>query len=199
MFGDFGNEPVCAASLIKLFVMQKIYQDYNLIVAQDANYSGDEQFSKEKIGNLLESMIEWSDNESYNELMRMMSPQRVFSESCGIMNDFLEEEGYEATCVYHTLQPSETEDEGISNDFNSTSVADCAYLLESIYQKQCVSEEASASMLEFLLNQQVTHKIPAGVPEGAIVANKTGETDEVQHDAAIVYTYMEEVENITFE
>ena len=58
---------MCAASLIKLFVMQKIYQDYNLIVAQDANYSGDEQFSKEKIGNLLESMIEWSDNESYNE------------------------------------------------------------------------------------------------------------------------------------
>lgn len=82
---------MCAASLIKLFVMQKTYQDYDLIVAQDVNYSGDEQSSKEKIGILLESMIEWSDNESYNELMRMMSPQRAFSESCEIMNGFLEE------------------------------------------------------------------------------------------------------------
>lgn len=32
------------------------------------------------------------------------------------------------------------------------------------------------------------NKIPAGLPEGTKCANKTGETDEYQHDAAIVYS-----------
>ena len=60
-------------------------------------------------------------------------------------------------------------------------------LLEAIYDGTCVSEDASSQMLDLLLAQQTRGKIPAGVPEDIEVANKTGETDETQHDAAIVY------------
>lgn len=42
-------------------------------------------------------------------------------------------------------------------------------------------------MLNLLLNQQNTSKIPAGTGEAVTIANKTGETDEDQHDIAIVY------------
>ena len=42
-------------------------------------------------------------------------------------------------------------------------------------------------MLDSLLHQETTEKIPQGVPNGISVANKTGETEEVQHDAAIVF------------
>lgn len=43
-------------------------------------------------------------------------------------------------------------------------------------------------MLSFLKQQQRRSKIPAGVPTGVTVANKTGETDDYTHDAAIVYS-----------
>lgn len=42
-------------------------------------------------------------------------------------------------------------------------------------------------MLKLLLNQTSRWKIPSGLPSGTKVANKTGETDNYQHDAAIVY------------
>lgn len=42
-------------------------------------------------------------------------------------------------------------------------------------------------MLNLLLNQQVTTKIPSGVSASVEIANKTGETDTDQHDIAIVY------------
>ena len=35
--------------------------------------------------------------------------------------------------------------------------------------------------------QERTGKIPAGVPEGIVTANKTGELDDVENDAAIIY------------
>ena len=42
-------------------------------------------------------------------------------------------------------------------------------------------------MKNLLLGQTVRQKIPAGIPSGIKVANKTGETSSVQHDMAIVY------------
>ena len=68
-----------------------------------------------------------------------------------------------------------------------TSVKDCGLLLERIYRGECVSEEASAQMLDLLKRQENTSKIPAGIKAEVPTANKTGETDEDQHDIAIVY------------
>ena len=42
-------------------------------------------------------------------------------------------------------------------------------------------------ILNLLLAQQRTWKIPAVIPSSVKVANKTGETSTVQHDIAIVY------------
>ena len=42
-------------------------------------------------------------------------------------------------------------------------------------------------MLSLLKQQTRTSKIPAGVPYGIETANKTGELDYVQNDAAIVF------------
>ena len=50
-----------------------------------------------------------------------------------------------------------------------------------------VNKRYAKQMLKLLKKQQRTSKIPAGIPNGVTVANKTGETDEVSHDAAIVY------------
>lgn len=183
---SINEQPVYAASLIKLFVMQSCYAHMDEIIANDSAYSGDEETSRAKVCELLENMIEVSDNEAYNELVRMHSPNRSFSEGCLVIQDYIEEQGYENTGIYHTLHPSSSESESVSDESNHTSTGDCAALLESIYNGTCVSEAASEEMLDLLMMQQVTTKIPSVLPMDTVCANKTGETDEEQHDAALV-------------
>lgn len=180
------DKPIYAASLIKLFVMQSSYAHMDEIIENDAAYSGDEEASKEKVYELLENMIEVSDNEAYNELVRMHSPNRSFLEGCFVIQKYIDEQGYANTGIYHTLHPSSSEPESVSDESNQTSTADCAALLESIYNGTCVSKSASEEMFDLLMMQQVTTKIPSVLPMDTVCANKTGETDEEQHDAALV-------------
>lgn len=185
---SINNEQMYAASLIKLFVMQSCYEHWNQIVENDSAYSGSELDSSEKAETLLTSMITVSDNESYNELVRMHSSTRSFTDGCLFIEDYLcSDTVYINTGIFHTLSPSSTESEKTEETKNYTCVEDCGLLLESIYEGTCVSSEASREMLDLLLQQTVTDKIPSGLPDGISVANKTGETDEVQHDAAIVF------------
>ena len=59
--------------------------------------------------------------------------------------------------------------------------------MEKIYRGTMASKSASDAMLSLLKQQTYRYKIPAGVPSGVTVANKTGEFEQFQHDAAIVY------------
>ncbi len=131
-------------------------------------------------------MITISDNESFNELVRLQTDTLDFKKGAEAINGYLAEQGYQDTTVQHTLLPSTSASKGLGGR-NMTSVRDCGRLLEQIYRGECVSEEASAAMLDLLLNQQVTWKIPEGLDSSVVVANKTGETDTSQHDMAIVY------------
>ena len=72
--------------------------------------------------------------------------------------------------------------------FNRTSPADCARIMELVYKQKLVNKDASDEMLDLLKRQERTWKIPASLPDGTVTANKTGETDTVEADAAIVYS-----------
>ena len=184
---SMNHQEMYAASLIKLFVMEKTYEDYDTVLENDMEYTGDLSQSQKKIVDLLTDMIQISDNEAFNELVRIQNKERSFSEGCEELNDWLETEGYEDTGIYHTLEPSPSEEEEISEEKNHTSARDCGHLLEAVYRGEAVSQTASSDMLMLLLGQERDSKIPAGVPEHISVANKTGETDSCQHDAAIVF------------
>lgn len=181
------NRQMYAASLIKLFVMKSVYEHEDQIVEYDSAYSGSEEKSREKIGDLLQSMITVSDNEAYNELVRMHSAYRSFTDGCSQIETYIQEQNFTGTGIFHTLSPSSTESQCTENRKNYTCAEDCGALLEQIYDGTCVSREASEEMMDLLLEQQVTGKIPAGVPDTVQTANKTGETEDVQHDAAIVF------------
>lgn len=185
---SLNNEEMYAASLIKLFVMEKCFADYREMITNDMKSSDDKEASTEYIETLLKGMIEVSDNESFNELVKLQNADRDFEEGAEEINRYLEAQGYTDTGLYHTLHPSFSEYERISDEGNHTSVEDCGLLLERIYGRDCVSEKASEEMLELLMGQQLTEKIPVGLPENELVvcANKTGETDSDNHDAAIV-------------
>ncbi|MCD8153276.1 MAG: class A beta-lactamase-related serine hydrolase [Clostridiales bacterium] len=179
-----------AASLIKLFVMERTYAEMGEVLANEAdrlNVSESSSLAQQELDSLLWDMITVSDNESYNELVRLQTSDYDFISGAEVMNEYLSGEGYNNTLVQHTLHPSSSESEGIA-DNNFTTAKNCGLLLERIYNGECVSEEASQEMLELLLNQETTTKIPYGITASdAVIANKTGETDSDQHDVAIVY------------
>jgi beta-lactamase class A len=59
--------------------------------------------------------------------------------------------------------------------------------LRLVAERRAVSEEASDRMLEILHAQEFRRGIPAGLPDDARVAHKTGEISQAAHDAGIVY------------
>lgn len=113
---SMNHQEMYAASLIKLFVMEKTYEDYDTVLENDMEYTGDLSQSQKKIVDLLTDMIQISDNEAFNELVRLQNKERSFSEGCEELNDWLETEGYEDTGIYHTLEPSPSEEEEISEE-----------------------------------------------------------------------------------
>ena len=70
---------------------------------------------------------------------------------------------------------------------NWTSTRDCGSFLSQVYAGTLVSKNASERMMQLLLGQTRRTKIPAGVPSGVKVANKTGELAAVQNGVAIVF------------
>ena len=61
------------------------------------------------------------------------------------------------------------------------------HALRMIGEERAISEDASRHMLDILHGQEFKRGIPAGLPDEARVAHKTGEISTVAHDAGIVY------------
>ena len=70
---------------------------------------------------------------------------------------------------------------------NTATSADLALLLDALVRGEAVSPEADRAMIEILLGQRFDEMIPAGLPEDARVAHKTGQITAIHHDAAVVY------------
>lgn len=70
---------------------------------------------------------------------------------------------------------------------NTTTAHDLMLVLRTIAEEKAITAEASRKMADILAAQEFTEGIPAGVPSGTRVANKTGSITRIYHDAAIVY------------
>lgn len=173
---NLNEKTMYPASVIKAFVMASTYDQIN---------KGNLKYTS-TIKSLLTQMITVSDNEAYNQLVRYNSTSRSFNSGSKTINKYLKANKYTRTGCHHTLHPSSSsyQSDGKSN---TSSAKDCGVLLEKIYKGTCVSKKYSKEMKNLLLRQTRRWKIPAGIPSGIKVANKTGETDSVQHDMAIVY------------
>lgn len=169
------SQPLKAASLIKLYIMGAVY---------DQIEKGSLEMT-DTIYNLLNHMITVSDNESANELVRQLSTTGdSFDEGMAVVNEFARVNGYGDTSQGRDLR--DFRDEPAPGE-NYTSVEDCGRFLEAVYNGTCVSESSSMEMLSLLKAQQRRNKIPSGLPEGIMSANKTGELSDTENDVAIVY------------
>ncbi|HKV23869.1 MAG TPA: serine hydrolase [Candidatus Acidoferrum sp.] len=70
---------------------------------------------------------------------------------------------------------------------NTTTARALLNLLDAIANGRAVDPQASRQMVEILERQKFKEAIPAGLPDGARVAHKTGEITKIHHDAAIVF------------
>lgn len=71
---------------------------------------------------------------------------------------------------------------------NQCSPRDMAELLAMIAQDGCASAPSCRLMIEVMSRQEWREKIPAGLPNGLLVANKTGGVSGTSNDVAIAFT-----------
>lgn len=64
-------------------------------------------------------------------------------------------------------------------------MTDCARFLTAIYNNELAGSE---NILAYMKQQERVGKIPAGVPNGVVTANKTGELEDVENDVALIFT-----------
>ena len=169
------DRPQDSASLIKLYIAGAVLEE---IQSQELEET-------DTIDQLLSDMISLSDNEAANELVRYLSDSHDHRDGMEKVNDFIEEHDFTDTHQYNGLEDSNL---WYGDETNVTSVKDCGRFLEEIYDGDMVSHLASRQLEGYLLNQDITWKIPAGIPSEIKTANKTGEKDNTQNDVSIVYT-----------
>lgn len=166
-----------SASIIKLYCAATIYDLIDNGTLEET----------ERIDSLLAQMISVSDNDAFNLLVMQCDEHNNHVAGRGVIQDYIDRNGYHDTTITSMLVPTKYKAPS-SPGRNYATAVDSGLLLEKIYKGKCVSPEASADFLNLLLNQTHLNKIPGGLPEGTTCANKTGDTNEFQHDAAIVYS-----------
>lgn len=92
--------------------------------------------------------------------------------------------GIEGVRVLRGVEDQAAFEAGLNNEVTA---AGLLKMLRLIAEERAFSPELSRQMLEILLDQQYKRGIPAGLPEGARVAHKTGNISTVDHDAGIVF------------
>jgi beta-lactamase class A len=192
-----------AASTMKVPVMMEIYaqaaartialdegirikNDF-LSIADDSHFSlspdADSEPSLYKrigetvtIRELMRLMIIASSNLATNLLIERVRPARVM--------ELMRKSGARNIRVRRGVEDGKAYERGLNN---TTTARDLMTLLRRIAAGRAVSKPASDEMIGVLLDQQFNESIPAGLPQSARVAHKTGSITGINHDAAIIF------------
>lgn len=174
--GTINDTPMQAASLIKLYIMGAVYENYESLA---------QTYSTDSIDSNISAMITVSDNDAANTLVNWLGNG---DNAAGMskVNSFCQEHGFTSTQMNRLLLA------GTENGDNYTSAKDCGTFLKQIYQiaNGTLSESTlphAETMYYHLKMQQRKNKIPAQLPEGVHTASKTGELNTVENDAAIIF------------
>ena len=168
--------PMPSASELKLFIMGCVYEDIRI---------GNLERTGELVDQLT-AMICSSSNECANRILEKLGAGDL---ATGIehLNGYIRQAGFsDNTRAYNPFNDEAHRLDDKHN--NQTSADDCAELLERIYRRYLGTRAACSEAEQLLLSQETRFKIPSMIPDTCQVANKTGETDEVENDVALVYT-----------
>lgn len=169
------DTPMNSASVMKLFIMGTVYKAFE---------SGELERTDETMS-LMKDMITYSGNDSSNTLLYKLG-NSDYEKGIAKVDAFIQEYGFsDMTVEYNGFNNSATTFH--ADLYNQVAARDCGKLLEDIYRRTWVDRDVSNEIESMLLNQNTRYKIPAGLPEGVLCGNKSGEMDTTENDAAIVY------------
>jgi beta-lactamase class A len=181
LYSHDADEPIITASLYKLAVLteaerrvdagQLRYGDTITIEDEDITEDGSFEAAGTELtlDQALEAMITISDNGAALALWHVLGPENINA----------------------TLRKLGIADFHVFTDWNEDNVATpraIGALLTLLAKRQLVSAAASDRMLARLQRQQINDRLPAGLPEGVVVAHKTGNLPGLTHDAGIIFT-----------
>lgn len=128
-----------------------------------------------RIGELARHMIVTSSNLATNLLVDLVGIEALQAT--------IDRHGIEGIELVRGVEDQAAYERGINNRVTARGLVQVLRRIED----NALSLESSARMLEILHEQEFRSGIPAGLPEGTRVANKTGEISTVAHDAGLVY------------
>lgn len=175
-----------SASLYKLSVMAEAYRRAGegtlsldgAITITDDDLTSDgydtEAGTTLSLRGAIERMITVSDNSPALALVRVLGVRRINATSLAL--------GMNSTRI-NTVLP----DEERTAPFNTTTARDVATLLGGLARGTVYGPDASRAMLDTLARQRINDRLPAGLPDGTVIAHKTGNLDGVSHDAGVVF------------
>lgn len=158
----YNSKPQQCASVMKLFVMGAIYENYG----EYCDYGG-----KSTIDGWLYSMITISDNDAWKNLVYVMG-KGDYDLGMEVLDAWNEDHGYT--------------DSYMNNEYlgNRTSAADASQILVDIEEGNLKHSE---EMKELILQQSVPGRLLQNLPEGTITGNKPGWLYNTENDTVIVY------------
>ncbi|HST61852.1 MAG TPA: serine hydrolase [Longimicrobium sp.] len=125
---------------------------------------------------LVERMITRSSNLATNILIAQARPERIAQT--------MERIGARDMHVLRGVEDQAAYDAGMNN---TTTAYALMRVMRAVQDPAVVGADAAREMQAILGRQEFTEMIPAGLPAGTRVANKTGNITRIAHDAAIVY------------
>lgn len=179
-----------AASTIKIPVMVEVFRQLQAgrfgldrrvaLRASDKDWGSGELCdaragSTHTIAELLEKMIDISDNTATNMLIRLVGRSRI--------NHSMSQLGLEHTRLTADIR---TEGWGIRNSLR-TSPTDLVRLLALMAHRRLVDEWSSNEMISILEQDQYNTLLPEPLPDDVPIAHKTGSFFDTLNDAGIVY------------
>jgi beta-lactamase class A len=182
LYSHDADEPIITASLYKLGLLAEAerrveagelrYSDIVTIDAEDITEDGSFEVAGTELtlDEALEVMITISDNGAALALWHMLGAENVNASlrAAGV-NDF------------HVFVNWGVDD-------NVATPAAIGTLLTLLAKRQLISASASDRMVARLSRQQINDRLPAALPEGVVVAHKTGNLPGLTHDAGIIFT-----------
>jgi beta-lactamase class A len=185
------GEQFAAASVIKVAILLELFaqaeegrvaleEQLGVVEAEKVGGSGilkemreGHPFTLEELARL---MIVISDNVASNLLIDRLTTDAI--------NARLQSLGMTRTVLGRKFYDYGARDRGLDN---WAAPADLAGLMVLLERRELVSAAASEAMLAIMLRQQVSNKIPRLLPNGTLVAHKTGTINNASHDAGIIY------------
>ncbi len=126
---------------------------------------------------LIKLMIIVSDNSATNIMINRLGIENV--------NRTLRNLGCERTTLNRLLFDGEASRRGVKNYITAREMGE---VLEMLWRGEVVSREASAQMMDILLDQRLNGKLPFFIDSmGVDVAHKTGEDDGISHDVGVIF------------